>query len=125
MNKTGKGGFRDNPRNINTAGAPRLGTSWKEIYHKLGEMSGQEAAEYCATLAKDLVKLKGVTLKEAVALRVFVALMNEPEARLLNAVMDRDEGKVKDETEHSGETILRVIYGDKKKTKDVTNDEPT
>ena len=79
----------------NLKGAPKRGQSWQEIYNRIGNMTPIEAAEYCKSIASQLTTIGGsVTLKEATVLRVFVALLFEPNARLLNAVMDRDEGKV-------------------------------
>lgn len=58
-------------------------------------MTPKEAADYCRAVAGKLAAIGDqVTLKEAVVLRVYAALMFDPDARLLNAVMDRDEGKV-------------------------------
>lgn len=58
-------------------------------------MTPGEAADYCRNIAGQLATIgNNITLKEAVVLRVYAALMFEPDARLLNSVMDRDEGKV-------------------------------
>jgi hypothetical protein len=58
-------------------------------------MTPKEAADYCRAIAGRLASIgDGVTLKEAVVLRIYAALLFEPDARLFNAVMDRDEGKV-------------------------------
>lgn len=87
-----KPGQSGNPR-----GAPKRGESWQEIYKKVGDMTPKEAADYCTAVAGQLSKIgTQVTLKEAVVLRVYAALLFEPDARLLNVVMDRDEGKVAD-----------------------------
>lgn len=85
-----KGGASPNPK-----GAPKRGQSWKEIYSAIGNMTPKEAAEYCRAIAGKIGSIGDqVTLKEAVVMRVYVALLFEPDARLLNAAMDRDEGKV-------------------------------
>jgi len=79
----------------NPAGAPKRGQSWKEIWSETGNMSPLEAAKYCKVIAGQLATIGGeMTLKQAVVLRVYAALLFEPDARLLNSVMDRDEGKV-------------------------------
>lgn len=58
-------------------------------------MTPKEAADYCRAVAGKIASIgDAVTLKEAVVLRVYAALLFEPDARLLNVVMDRDEGKV-------------------------------
>lgn len=85
-----KGGASPNPK-----GAPKRGQSWKEIYNTIGNLTPKEAAEYCSAVAKKIGTIGDqVTLKEAVVLRVYTALLFDPDARLLNVVMDRDEGKV-------------------------------
>ncbi len=58
----------------------------------------------CRAVAGKLAAIgDGVTLKQAVVLRVFSALMFDPQPGLLNAFMERAEGKVKDIVEHSGD----------------------
>ena len=79
----------------NPAGAPKRGESWKEMWATIGNMTPLEAADYCKAIAGQLATIGGdVTLKQAVVLRVYAALLFDPDARLLNSVMDRDEGKV-------------------------------
>lgn len=85
-----KGGASPNPK-----GAPKRGQSWKEIYNTIGNLTPKEAAEYCRAVAGKIGTIGDqVTLKEAVVLRVYAALLFDPDARLLGLVMDRDEGKV-------------------------------
>ena len=98
---TGKRGRVENLRpwkkgqSGNPKGAPRRGESWAELIKLYGEMTPGEAAQQSLELAKKLLTIgEGVTLKEAVVLRVYAALLFEPDARLLNAFMDRAEGKV-------------------------------
>lgn len=79
----------------NPKGAPKRGQSWKEIYNAIGNLTPKEASEYCHAVAGKIGSIGDrVTLKEAVVLRVYAALLFDPDARLLNVVMDRDEGKV-------------------------------
>lgn len=79
----------------NPAGAPKRGESWAEIIKRVGEMTPAEAAQRSLVLAKELLKVgDGVTLKEAVVLRVYGALLFDPQPGLLNAFMERAEGKV-------------------------------
>jgi len=80
----------------NPKGAPKRGESWAEIIKRVGEMTPGEAAQSSLELAQKLLSIgEGVTLKEAVVLRVYAALLFDPDARMFNAVMDRAEGKVK------------------------------
>lgn len=96
-NKTGKGGFKDNPQNVNLKGAPKRGESWAEIIHRIGNMTPVEAAEHAKAIAGKLKSMgDGMTLKEAVVIRGYAALLFEPSSSLMNVYMDRTEGKVKD-----------------------------
>ncbi len=85
---------RDDPRN-NINGAPKRGESWGEIIKRIGEMTPQEAAESARAIAGKLASMgNGITLKEAVVIRVYASLLFEPQPGLLNSFMDRAEGKV-------------------------------
>jgi hypothetical protein len=104
----------------NPAGAPKRGESWAEIIKQYGDMTPAEAADRVNEVAKQLRKIgNGVTLKEAVVVRVYAALMFEPSASLLNSFMERAEGKVKEEIEHSGSiTWKEFIEGAKRDNTD-------
>lgn len=85
---------KNDPRS-NNKGAPKRGESWAEIIKRVGEYTPSEAAERSLSLAKQLLEIgDGVTLKEAVTLRVYAALLFEPQPGLFNSVMERTEGKV-------------------------------
>ena len=87
----------------NPKGAPKRGESWAEIITRIGNMTPIEAADHANEIAKQLRKIGGgVTLKEAVVIRGYAALLFEPQASLLNAYMDRAEGKVSDRVELTG-----------------------
>ena len=84
----------------NPAGRPATGESWAELIKKIGDMSPKQAAEHCKAIAGQLAPIgDAVTLKEAVVMRVYAALLFEPQAGLLNSVMERAEGKVADKVE--------------------------
>lgn len=103
-----KKGQSGNPR-----GAPKRGESWAEIIAKYGNMTGGEVAQIAGYMAKEFNRLpEGVTLKELVVMRVFGQMINEPSPGLLSAFMDRTDGKVKDQQEHSGKVIITVNYSD-------------
>lgn len=88
--QTWKPGQSGNPK-----GNIKRGESWQEIYKKIGNMTPKEAADYCHSVAGKIASIgDNVTLKEAVVLRVFVALLFDPDARLLNVVQVREEGNV-------------------------------
>ena len=79
----------------NPAGGPKRGESWAEIIKRFGELTAGEAAQMSLELAQKFLNIgEGVTLKQAVVLRVYGALLFDPDARLLNAFMDRAEGKI-------------------------------
>ena len=79
----------------NPKGAPRRGESWADIIKRVGELTPGEASEMSLELSKKLLSIgEGVTLKQAVVLRVYGALLFDPNAGLLNAFMERAEGKV-------------------------------
>lgn len=100
-----KGGASPNPK-----GAPKRGQSWKEIYSTIGNLTPKEAAEYCRAVAGKIGSIGDqVTLKEAVVLRVYAALLFDPDARLLSLVMDRDEGKVTQPVEISWREQLQGL----------------
>lgn len=86
----------------NPAGPPRRGESWAEIIKRLGELSGDEAAQLSRDIAGKLGTLQGLTLKQAVVLRVYQQLIFEPSPGLLNAFMDRAEGAVRQAMEVTG-----------------------
>lgn len=79
----------------NPKGAPKRGESWQEIIKRYGELTPPEAAELSLELTKKLLSIgDGVTLKQAVVLRVYADLLYEPNPGLLNSFMERAEGKV-------------------------------
>jgi len=82
----------------NPGGKPKRGGSWSDIFRTLGEMDGEQASVFASgQLAQQLRAMpKGVPLKTLVALRVYVALYNEPGGgSLLGHVMDRVDGPIK------------------------------
>lgn len=97
--QTWKKGQSGNPK-----GAPKRGESWAEIIKYVGDLTPSEAADMSQQVAGKLRSIgDAVTLRQAVVLRVFAALMFEPQPGLLNAFMERTEGKVKDQIELSGD----------------------
>jgi hypothetical protein len=84
-----KGGPSPNP-----AGAPRRGQSWKEIIQEIGEMTPDEARAVSEKIFEQVKLGNEITLKQAVVMRVYAALLFEPQPGLLNAFMERVEGKV-------------------------------
>lgn len=115
MNRTGKGGFSDNPQNRNNKGAPPRGESWKDIIHHVTSMTAEEAARTYGKIARDFKQYGKVTLRELMVVRGVHAFLSEPNASLWNAIMDRDEGKVTQPinvSKLSDEELLALINGE-------------
>lgn len=101
----------------NPAGAPKRGESWAELIKNIGEYDGPAAANYAGFLSKQFNNLTpNVNLKTLVVLRVYASLIDDPQPGLFNALMERAEGKVKDQVEVSGSPnkplVVKVIYDD-------------
>ena len=110
----GRGGKRSTSwkpgQSGNPAGSPKRGESWAEIIKRIGDMTPVEAADHANEIAKQLRKIGGgLTLKEAVVVRVYAALLFEPQASLLNSFMERAEGKVSQPLDVS---VTKVIFED-------------
>ena len=79
----------------NPAGRPGFGQSWAEVIKKIGDMTPGQAAKHCREIAGSLSPMGDkITMKEAVVMRVYASLLFEPTPGLLNAFMERVEGKV-------------------------------
>ncbi len=101
---------KNDPR-TNLKGRPPTGESWSELIAQVGNMTGAEVASFAGVLGREFAKLpQGVTVKTLTVIRVFGALLNDPQPGLLNAFMERVEGKVKDQVEHSGEIAVTKSY---------------
>ena len=97
----------------NPKGAPKRGESWAEIIKRVGELTPSEAAARSQELAEKLRAIgDAVTLKEAVVIRIYAALLEDPNPGLVNSFMDRSDGKVKEQLELTGKQggALRVEY---------------
>ena len=107
----------------NPKGGPKRGESWAEIIKIVGDLTPKEAADMSQAVAGKLRSIgDGVTLKQAVVLRVFAALMFEPQPGLLNAFMERVDGKVKDQVELSGDEekpiTIRIVKASESRLSD-------
>jgi hypothetical protein len=84
-------GVSGNPK----GGRPKSEHTWGAIFSEIGNLSGKAAAKRCHSIAGQLAGMGDeITLKEAVAMRVYSALVFEPSGSLLEKVMDRMEGKL-------------------------------
>jgi len=103
----------------NPAGAPKRGESWAEIIKRIGDMEPGEAAHTFGEIAKQLRNMPaGVTLKEFVVMRIYAAMLFEPSSSLWGHMLDRVDGKVKDEIDAKGDITIRVIRADRAKHDD-------
>lgn len=81
----------------NPAGAPKRGESWAEIIKVYGDMTPQEIADKAKDIAGQLKKIgNGISMKEAVVIRIFASLMFEPSSSLWKELMERTDGKITD-----------------------------
>lgn len=74
----------------NPAGAPKRGESWAEIIQRIGEMTDAEYVQ---------LKRSNPTQKQQAVMAIYMALKNDPQPGVFNAIMDRTEGKVTEKLE--------------------------
>jgi hypothetical protein len=76
----------------NPKGAPKRGESWAETVKVVGDMLPSEAVDLCRSIARQVEPLgDNATMRTLVVLRVFTALLFEPSAALLSAVMGQEQ----------------------------------
>ena len=98
---------------LNPIGAPKRGDSWAETIKAVGEMDGPSIAQLWDTQHKEFNKLpEGITMKQLVVMTVYAALLREPSPGNWRELMERADGKVKDEQEHHGAITITVNYAD-------------
>ena len=96
-NPTGKGGFQDHPELINKEGAPKRGQTWGESVKRITDMTREEVIKYVGArtrigrLMKELPPK--IPIKDALILSSIIAYGREPNARMFQALTDREEGK--------------------------------
>lgn len=86
----------------NPKGRPKTGETWADIFKALGNMTGDQVAEWFTVHAREFAKLEGVRLKDAVGARVYLQLLHEPNGALLKSLMDRSDGLLAQKLEASG-----------------------
>ena len=85
-NPTGKGGFGDNPENINRKGRPPRGWSWAELLEDVGE---------------EIEEKTGKKFKHLVSKRLWIECVNG-NVGAIKELMNRMEGLPKQSLEHTG-----------------------
>lgn len=109
--KRGNPAWRKGGPSPNPAGRPGVGTSRSELWAADLERPAEEIAKELGNT--DLGRMfkqmpPGVPMKVLLGRRVMAAVMFDPQASLLNAVLDSVFGKVKDEIEHSGSFTINI-----------------
>jgi hypothetical protein len=82
------------------------------------QLTPGQLAEQCEQYAKELRKVKGdLTMAQHIALRALMGQVNEPSPGLFALILDRTEGKVKDQLEVSGDADkalrIEVVYANR------------
>lgn len=109
----------------NPKGRAPEGESWGSVFKHVFSMTPEEAAQYSGEIGKRLKQYgaKKITLKELIAYRLADALLFEPQASLLNAVMDRAEGKLAQTVNVSWrEEIVQLIMEGRLTREEVTEE---
>lgn len=118
-NPLGIGGFRDHPENINKEGLNRRSReNWQAVVRRITDMTRDEAIEYVGKrtkLARLLRELPpGVPIKDALVFISIVQYGRDPNPRMLQALMDREDGKPKQPItgDVSEPLVIRILDAD-------------
>jgi len=109
----------------NPNGRPKEGQAWTAIVREVTNLTPEEVLSVIrldTEIGKSFRNIPAkVQMKYLIALRVIASLMDEPNASLLNVLMDREDGKVADKLEATSklniegfDAALDKIYGKKK-----------
>jgi len=109
----------------NPKGRPRDGESWAGIIRAVGDMYTDDILEIVGEkndLGRALKQMpKNVQMKYLVTIRIYAALMFDPSGTLWNNLMDRVDGKVKEQIQMDGtltvdnlEKAMEEVYGKRK-----------
>lgn len=91
-NLTGKGGFKENPRNINKNGRPKGTTSIPDLLRRIGEEDVPEELKVLLKKQFDAESVENMNMQEAVLRTTFMyAVSGKPWA--VQFIADRTEGK--------------------------------
>jgi hypothetical protein len=107
----------------NASGRPKDGESWSGIIKAVGDMYPEDLLTFIGKdndLGRSIAQYpKSVQIKYLITARAFAALMFEPSSGLLNAMMERAEGKIPqaidvnvDVTKLSIEQLERIAKGE-------------
>lgn len=105
-NPTGKGGFQERPQDINRTGLNRRENSWQETVKKITNMTRDELIEMVGKRTRMARLLKELPphlpVKDALVLISIIHYGREPNARMFNALTNREEGKPPQSVELTG-----------------------
>tara|TARA_R100001082_G_C4281502_1_gene124085 strand:- start:168 stop:527 length:360 start_codon:yes stop_codon:yes gene_type:complete len=91
-NLTGKGGFSENPNNINKKGRPKGTTSIPDLLRKIGEEEVPRELKEALKTKYNHIDLKDLNMQEAVLRATYMfAISGKPWA--VQFIADRTEGK--------------------------------
>ena len=114
--KRGNPNWKRGGKSPNPSGRPKDGESWSGIIKEIGDMYPADIISFIGKnndLGQALAKLpQNVQMKYLVTARVFAQLMFEPTPSLWKELMERAEGKVKDNvdvTSGNEPLILRIV----------------
>lgn len=103
---------------LNPGGRPKNAVSITHWLREFGGMTTAQVADACKLYAAEFKKNDSgeLPLAAVLAIRMWMALINEPSPGLFSELLDRIDGKVtqKTETEQSGTLTVRVKYVDGK-----------
>lgn len=81
----------------NPKGAPKRGKSWAEAMARITGMTREQAIDYVGketTIGRALKELSPkIPIKDALIFIAIIAFGRDPNARMLTAMMDREEGR--------------------------------
>lgn len=114
-NPTGRGGFKDHPENINREGAPRRDRqNWQGTIKRITDMTREEAIAYVGPRTRMGRLLKelppGIPIKDALVFASIIHYGREPNARMLQALTDREEGKPNQPISGPDNQPLEVVF---------------
>jgi len=93
----------------NPGGRPRTGESFASVLREFLAMDGKQVAAICKTYAKQFNQLpEGVNLRQMIALRWLMSLVDEPSPGLLQQLVDRVDGVVPTKVEGT-EIPIRIV----------------
>jgi len=85
----------------NPAGSPKMGESWASVISEISNMTVEEIITLVGKdndLGRSFIQMpRKIQMKKLVVARVLAALMFEPTSGLWNSLMERAEGKIKEE----------------------------